>query len=166
MEAVILRSRVGRLERLGYLVFAVVLAYALFRAAMRSRLLDLIVLCISGVLLGLGWHSGRNRSQVRIDGSGLTVEAFYAATLSIPWSEIEAFGVASLGNISEGVKPSTGKQFVGIRLASSSILKDTKLCTDNRLLADYDILLSASYGMPLKEFETYLIDAKKRAEHP
>jgi hypothetical protein len=163
MEVVTLRSRAGRLERLGYLLFAVVLAYALYHAAMRRRLLDLILLCFSGLLLGLGWHSGRNRSQIRIDGTGLTIEAFYAATLSVPWSEIEAFGIASPGRMSEGVFQSTGKQYVGIRLTSSSALRATKQCVDSRILADYDVLLSASYGLPLKEFEAFLVDAKKRA---
>jgi hypothetical protein len=163
MDALTLRSRTGRLERLGYLLFAVALAYALFRAAMRTRILEVIVLSLSGVLLGFGWHSGRNRSQIRIDGLGLTIDASYAATLRIPWSEIEAFGIASLRNLSEGAAQSTGKQYVGIRLANSSSLKPTKLCSDNRRLADFDVLLSASYGMPLKEFEAFLIDAKKSA---
>jgi len=149
---------------LGYVLFAVVLAYALFHAATRMRLLETIVLCFSGVLLGFGWHSGRNSSQVRIDRSGLTLEAFYAATLSIPWPEIEAFGITRMRSTADGAAQLTGKEYVGIRLTSSSILKPTKQCTDNRRLADYDVLISASYGMPVKEFEAFLIHAKKERE--
>ena len=163
MEAVTLRSRIGRYERLGYLLFTVVFAYALFAAIMRMRILEIIVVCLSGILLGFGWHSGRNRSQIRIDSTGLIIAAFYAATLRVSWSEIEAFGIATLSTMEDGVRQSTGKQYVGIRLTNSSVLKDTKQCSESRRLSDYDILLSASYGMPVKEFEAFLIDAKKSA---
>jgi Ca2+/Na+ antiporter len=163
METITLRSRIGRLERASYLLFGVVFVYAVFHAAMRTRVLETLALLLLGLVIAFVWNSGRNRSQIRINGAGLILEAFHAATLRIPWSEIEAFGIAELVSLSNGVRQNTGEQFIGIRLANMSALKDTKQCSANRLVSDYDVLVSARYGMPLNEFEAFLNAARKQA---
>ena len=164
MNELILKSRTSRLANLGYLALAAVLALALLIAGIRQNIAAIIALTLFGAAVYLSWLSLQKRTKVLIDQHGLTIQASYAAVQSIPWHEIEAFGIASLGSISGGVYSFTGKQYVGIRLSNSSNLKISKQCTDNRLLSDYDVLLSAIYGMPLKEFEAFLVDAKKRAE--
>ena len=119
---------------------------------MTSRQFILGVLAFTGIVRFLR----RGKKTTQVDASGVLFRRPPARPLFVPWSEIEAFGIAQVGLIECGFYHSGGPQRLGVRLVHASTQRESKACRDNRLLSDYDLLFSPDSGRSLEDFLTYL----------
>ena len=162
MQEITLRSRTGPIENAIYLIFFVgslgVSIYGLLRNNLSASFSALIAVAIFRA-----WRSAQGNKQVGIDQYGVTVRTSHLDVTVIPWPEIEAIAVTDVGAYTGRGYYSYRGQYLGIRLTPRSNLKDTEECSENRRLCAYDILLSDSFGMSLKEMETLVLNAQRSA---
>ena len=123
---------------------------------------------VEGVLGGIiaalivGWLVQRRRSILRIERNGIFLMRSLDSPLYISWQEIDSIGVATVCHIEGGLYQAGFTQHVGIRLLDSSRLAASKRCADNRRLSEYDVLLTAAYGMPVDRFAAFLDERKEQ----
>src|SRR6185503_6719038 len=118
--------------------------------------MDLEWLAAVVVIAGIAWLTRRRRGPVRVDAEGILIARSPSNPLYLSWDEIESFGIASVTSIDGGLHQPGFTQYVGIRLTESCEKKRTPVCADNRMLSDYDLLLTPDRGVPVDRFAAYL----------